>query len=119
MISRTVDYALEGNSIRHGLTLLELVVVLAILAALAGVLVPLLPNLVHRATVSTCTTNLAEISKLVQTYQSLNTSLYPDKWTTWWKRAATWRVTCSMVRWRRLPTLGSPPEPWPPTKLPR
>jgi prepilin-type N-terminal cleavage/methylation domain-containing protein len=62
-----------------GLTLLELVVVLAILAALAGILVPLLPNLVHRATVATCTTNLAEIGKLIQTYQSLNASLYPDK----------------------------------------
>ena len=61
------------------MTLLELVVVLAILAALAGIVVPLLPNLVHRATVATCTTNLAEIGKLVQTYQSLNSAFYPDK----------------------------------------
>lgn len=67
------------NSTRHGLTLLELVVVLAILAALAGIVVPLLPNLMHRATVSTCTTNLGEIGKLVQTYQALNSSMYPDK----------------------------------------
>ena len=64
---------------RRCLTLLELVVVLAILAALAGILVPLLPNLIHRATVATCTTNLAEIGKLVQTYQSLNSGFYPDK----------------------------------------
>ena len=64
---------------KKGLTLLELVVVLAILAALAGIVVPLLPNLIHRATVATCTTNLAKISKLIQTYQSVNASMYPDK----------------------------------------
>jgi prepilin-type N-terminal cleavage/methylation domain-containing protein len=63
----------------RGLTLLELVVVLSILAALAGIVVPLLPNLVHRSTVATCTTNLAEIGKLVQSYQALNSALYPDK----------------------------------------
>ena len=79
MISQCQQQRPSSNSIRQGLTLLELVVVLAILAALAGIIVPLLPNLVHRGVVATGTTNLAEISKLVQTYQAMNSSLYPDK----------------------------------------
>ena len=56
-----------GN--RPGLTLLELVVVLTILVAVAGLLVPLLPNFVHRANVASCTTNISELDKIIQTYQ--------------------------------------------------
>ena len=62
----------------RGLTLLELVVVMTILVALAGILIPMLPNFLNRATISSCTTNLSELAKLIQTYQTLYIG-YPDQ----------------------------------------
>jgi prepilin-type N-terminal cleavage/methylation domain-containing protein len=61
----------------HGLTLLELVVVMAILAGLAGILVPLLPNLLRRAHKATDCTQSSELAKALQMYQASYYS-YPD-----------------------------------------
>jgi type II secretory pathway pseudopilin PulG len=63
---------------RHGLTLLELVVVLTILVAVTGLIVPLLPSFVHKANIASCTTNISEMDKLIQTYQGTYGE-YPDK----------------------------------------
>jgi len=63
---------------RTGLTLLELIVVLTILLAITGLVVPMLPNFVHRANIASCTTNISELDKLVQTYQNLY-STFPDR----------------------------------------
>jgi prepilin-type N-terminal cleavage/methylation domain-containing protein len=63
---------------RRGLTLLELVVVMAILVALGGLLVPLLGNFLHRANVASCTVNIPEMDKWIQTYVNLHAE-YPDK----------------------------------------
>lgn len=62
---------------RAGLTLLELVVVLTILVAIGALLVPMLPNFVHRANIASCTVNIPELDKMVQTYQNLYAE-YPD-----------------------------------------
>jgi hypothetical protein len=64
---------------RAGLTLMELVVVMMILVALAGILIPLLPSMLTRAHVSTHTTNVTEISKLVLMYNATNNA-FPDQW---------------------------------------
>lgn len=56
---------------RHGLTLIELVVVMVILIALAGILLPLFPSMLTRAHTSTTATNLAEVSKAVNLYYNL------------------------------------------------
>lgn len=63
---------------RAGLTLLELVVVMAILVALGGLLVPLLGNYLHRANVASCTTNIPELDKWMQTYLHLHAE-YPTR----------------------------------------
>ncbi|MFN4259454.1 MAG: type II secretion system protein [Gemmataceae bacterium] len=68
-----------GNRRRCGLTLMELVVVLVILIALAGILIPLLPSFLERAHVSSCATNIPELNKAMQTYQSLYYA-YPDEY---------------------------------------
>jgi type II secretory pathway pseudopilin PulG len=70
----------RSNRRRHGLTLLELVVVLTILVAVTGLVVPLLPSFMHRANIASCTTNISELDKLIQTYQSMDRyGHYPDK----------------------------------------
>ena len=63
---------------RRGLTLLELVVVLAILVAIGGLVVPLLGNYLHRANIASCTVNIPEMDKWIQTYVNLYSS-YPDR----------------------------------------
>jgi len=62
---------------RRGLTLLELVVVMAILAALAGVLIPMFPNLLTQSHSSAAATNVAEVTKAVQMYNTEYT-LFPN-----------------------------------------
>jgi type II secretory pathway pseudopilin PulG len=62
---------------RKGLTLLELVVVMAVLVGLVGVLVPLLPNLLYSAHTANGATNISELQKALETYQSCNLK-YPD-----------------------------------------
>jgi prepilin-type N-terminal cleavage/methylation domain-containing protein len=66
-----------SSSRRRGLTLLELVVVMAILAALAAVLIPMFPNLLTQSHSSAAATNVAEVTKAVQMYNS-QTALYPS-----------------------------------------
>jgi prepilin-type N-terminal cleavage/methylation domain-containing protein len=61
----------------RGLTLLELVVVMAILVALSAILVPLLPNLVSNANNATGAVNVAEVNKMLQSFQGINYQ-YPD-----------------------------------------
>jgi prepilin-type N-terminal cleavage/methylation domain-containing protein len=63
---------------RHGLTLIELIVVMVILVALAGMIVPLFPNLIGRAQSSAGATNLGEVSRAVQTYYNLYNNHYPN-----------------------------------------
>ena len=67
------------RSCRHGLTLIELVVVLTILIALAGLLVPMLPSMLTRAHTSTCSTNMGECIRAITDYQALY-STYPNNW---------------------------------------
>src|SRR5687767_2231172 len=64
-------------SLRRGLTLIELVVVMVILAAVAGIVLPLLPNMIARAHPTPCATNACEISKAIQTHEGLFLQ-YPD-----------------------------------------
>lgn len=78
MLSRKLCRSYRNTDGRHGLTLLELVVVMAILAALAGILVPLFPNLIYKAHTSTGATNLGEIAKAVQLYAANNGNNYPS-----------------------------------------
>jgi len=68
----------RGRVARQALTLLELVVVLAILVALGGLLVPLLGNYLHRANIASCTVNIPELDKWIQTYVNLYAE-YPDR----------------------------------------
>jgi prepilin-type N-terminal cleavage/methylation domain-containing protein len=64
---------------RRGLTLLELVVVMVILVALAGILVPLLPGMLGRASDAEQSTNVAELLKAWQVFQTTNADhYYPD-----------------------------------------
>ena len=69
----------NGFTVRSGLTLLELVVVMAILAALAGILIPLMPGLVQKSSTTAGATNLDEIDKAMQLYASQNGGFYPDQ----------------------------------------
>jgi prepilin-type N-terminal cleavage/methylation domain-containing protein len=62
---------------RHGLTLLELVVVLVILVALAGILAPLLPGMLGRAHTAEHGTNVGEINKAVEAYNLIQRG-YPN-----------------------------------------
>jgi len=55
----------------QGLTLIELLVVLVVLVALAGIIVPQLPNMITKAHTATCSTNIGETSKIVQTFENL------------------------------------------------
>lgn len=64
---------------RAGLTLMELVVVLAILVALAGIVIPLMPGMLGRSEQAASATNLSEISKWVQTFESAS-NRYPLDW---------------------------------------
>jgi prepilin-type N-terminal cleavage/methylation domain-containing protein len=65
------------RSLRRGLTLMELVVVMVILAAVAGIVLPLLPNMVTRAHTSTGATNISEVAKAIQTHQATHLT-YPN-----------------------------------------
>jgi prepilin-type N-terminal cleavage/methylation domain-containing protein len=64
---------------RHGMTLIELVVVMVILVALAGVAVTVLPGILTQAHTATCATNISATSTAILTYQGLNSS-YPNNW---------------------------------------
>jgi prepilin-type N-terminal cleavage/methylation domain-containing protein len=67
-------------NVRRGLTLLELVVVMVILVALAGIIVPMLPGMLGRASVAEQSTNVVELLKAWQTYQTTNANhYYPDR----------------------------------------
>jgi type II secretory pathway pseudopilin PulG len=77
-LQETLRMVRRGCAARKGLTLLELVVVLTILVAITGLVVPLLPNFVHRANIASCTTNISELDKWIQSYQSMYSEL-PDK----------------------------------------
>lgn len=57
---------------RRGLTLIELVVVLVILVALAGLLLPLFPSMLDRAHTSTTASNITEVAKSIQLFESMN-----------------------------------------------
>ena len=65
---------------RHGLTLMELLVVLVILIGLAGVVVPMLPSVLTRTHTATAATNMGEIARCLGEYQSLYGSPCPDGW---------------------------------------
>ena len=69
----------KNCSVRKGLTLLELVVVIAILAALAGILVPLLPGNHDQDACLDRRNEPGEIAKAVQLYAAQNGDNYPDK----------------------------------------
>jgi prepilin-type N-terminal cleavage/methylation domain-containing protein len=64
---------------RHGLTLLELVIVLTIIVAIAGVAVAMFPRLLTRAHVASCSANIPEIFKAIQTYDAISMNGYPDR----------------------------------------
>lgn len=53
---------------RHGLTLLELVVVMVILIALAGIIVPMLPGMLGKAHSAAHSTNINELNKAWELY---------------------------------------------------
>ena len=55
----------------HGLTLIELVVVLAILVALAGLIILNLPSLLKKASGSTAANTIQDISRAMNTLQTL------------------------------------------------
>ena len=65
-------------SAQEGFTLLELVIVLAVLVSVTGIVVALFPNMIHQANVPSCTGNITELDKLIQTYVDMY-SVYPDK----------------------------------------
>jgi type II secretory pathway pseudopilin PulG len=67
------------RSVRRGLTLMELTIVLMILVAIAGILIPMLPSMLTRAHVGAHTTNVTELDKLILTYQAMNNA-FPDNW---------------------------------------
>ncbi len=54
------------NNSRHGLTLLELVIVMTILVALGGIAVAIAPDLLTKAHVSTCVNNIPALESAVQ-----------------------------------------------------
>ncbi|TVP99686.1 MAG: prepilin-type N-terminal cleavage/methylation domain-containing protein [Planctomycetaceae bacterium] len=65
---------------RHGLTLVELVVVLTVLAAVAGILVPMFgTGVARRGSTSSSITNVAEIAKLMGMFSNRHRQgWYPD-----------------------------------------
>ena len=62
----------------QGLTLIELVIVLAILAAVGGFVIPMLPNMLSKTRVASGASNIPELNKAIELYQSLY-GAYPDK----------------------------------------
>jgi Tfp pilus assembly protein PilE len=73
---------LSCSSVRrfhHGLTLLELVVVLTILVALGGIVVNMVPNMLGRSHYAACATNIPELGKSIEEFQALRGS-YPDRY---------------------------------------
>lgn len=56
--------AKQSRRDRHGLTLVELVVVLTILVALGGLIVPMLPNFLAKTHFAKCSTTIPELNKL-------------------------------------------------------
>lgn len=71
--------SLQINRSRHGLTLLELVIVMTIIAALAGIAVAMFPRLMNRAHIATCSANLPELAKAIQMYEATSMDGYPDR----------------------------------------
>lgn len=67
------------NTIRRGLTLIELIVVLVILTAVAGILLPQLPNILGRTSGAVGATNINEAVKAIQQYEALNFA-FPSDW---------------------------------------
>lgn len=55
---------------RHGLTLMELLVVLVILATIAALIVPQFSNFLRRSNKASDATNMAELAKSLQLYQA-------------------------------------------------
>lgn len=56
--------ARQRRGARHGLTLIELVVVLTILVALGGLIVPMLPDFLAKTHFAKCSTTIPELNKL-------------------------------------------------------
>ena len=73
-----MERAIGGRAGRSGLTLLELVVVLTILVAVSGLIIPILGNFTHRANVASCTVNITEMDKIIQSFHALYAQ-YPDR----------------------------------------
>ncbi len=69
----------EKKAVRHGLTLLELVIVMTILVALAGIAVGMFPRLMGRAHIASCAGNLPELTKAIQMYEATSMDGYPDR----------------------------------------
>ncbi|HEX4147140.1 MAG TPA: hypothetical protein VHY91_26825 [Pirellulales bacterium] len=68
----------SAATVRRGLTLMELVVVMVILIGLAGVLLPMLPSFLTKTHDSVTTTNISEVNKAMTGYLSTNLG-YPDQ----------------------------------------
>jgi prepilin-type N-terminal cleavage/methylation domain-containing protein len=64
---------------RRGLSLIELLVVLVILVGLAGLVIPMLPGMVGRSQQAAAATDMSEITKWVQAYET-STGQYPKDW---------------------------------------
>ena len=75
---RVTPQASRRFLVRRGLTLIELVVVMVVLIALAGILIPKLTGMVTRAHTSSSATNIGEIAKAIQFYETVNAG-YPDR----------------------------------------
>jgi type II secretory pathway pseudopilin PulG len=62
--------SLRSGSRRRGLTRVELLVVLTILIAVAGIVIPLLPNVLSRTQEATDATQITELARAIQAYQT-------------------------------------------------
>src|SRR3569623_1396386 len=77
MTSSRIAASRSHGSARRGLTLMELLVVVVILIALGTILIPMLPNMLQKAHIAQTATNIQEIDKAIQSYQTANLR-YPD-----------------------------------------
>lgn len=79
------------RSLRHGLTLLELIVVVAILAVLAMVILPKLDGLQGVANHAVGASSATDAAKFIQVYRTQKLA-YPDGWDSLTDGTALWRA---------------------------
>ena len=85
-------YPQNRPSVRHGFTLVEILIVLAIVMIIGAILLPVFSSARETARRASCSSNLKQIGVAISLYAADNSRFYPhtDNQTTGWKAECAW-----------------------------